>query len=318
MTTIRRISKPPPFRFGRRTMLMGAGLVVVGVVAPRFAVAAPPFKVRHGRFDITVYSDGHMVVPASFIAEDAPADQLARVLKRSSAPAPNVWPKANIPLIRHGGDLILFDVGDGGNFQPTEGQLLAALQSDGVDPLTITKVVVTHAHPDHLWGMVDANHHLNFPNAHYYVGAKEWEFWMAADVALQLPEAFRSVVPQTQGDLAAIKSRMTLIKAGDEVVPGIRAFDTPGHTPGHLSFEVEGDSGLIITADALTHEIISVEYPDWHNGFDFASDVAILTRKAMLDRLSNDKTMLLSYHFPYPGTGHVRKAGTSYRFDPGA
>ncbi|HEY0792453.1 MAG TPA: MBL fold metallo-hydrolase [Chthoniobacterales bacterium] len=227
-----------------------------------------------------------------------------------------VYLRTNIPLVRHGTDLILVDVGGGKHFQPTEGLLPDALRANGTDPASITKVVFTHAHPDHLWGLLDSENKLRYPNAAYYVGASEWDFWMASDVALRLPQDFRSVVPETQQNLGAIQDRVTFMKPGDEIVGGIRVLSTPGHTSGHLSLELEGGTGLIITGDSVTHECISFEHPTWQNGFDFDSETAIQTRLAFLDRTSKDKPKLLGYHFPYPGIGYSEAASGSFRFVP--
>ena len=257
-----------------------------------------------------------MIVPGSFIAQDAPPSQLKEALSGLDGDTPMVRLKTNIPLIRHGSDLILVDVGAGDKFQPTEGRLLGALRANDIDQASITKVILTHAHPDHLWGMLDAEQRINFPNASYYVGASEWRFWMAPDVATRLPQDFRSVVAETQRNLDAIKDRMTLVNSGDEIVSGMRVIDSPGHTPGHFSLELDGGEGLIITADAVSHGVISFQYPTWHNGFDFDSETAIRTRKALLDRTSRDKTKLLIYHLPYPGVGYAEASGGAFRFLP--
>jgi glyoxylase-like metal-dependent hydrolase (beta-lactamase superfamily II) len=148
--------------------------------------------------------------------------------------------------------------------------------------------------------MLDAAGRLKFPNASYYVGETEWQFWTATDVASRLPPQFRSVVAETQQNLRAIMQRMTLVKTGDDIVGGMRVVDTPGHTPGHFSLELEGGDGLIVTADAVTHPLISFKYPTWHNGFDLDSDVAVRTRKRLLARTSHDRSKLLVYHLPLP------------------
>jgi glyoxylase-like metal-dependent hydrolase (beta-lactamase superfamily II) len=287
-----------------------------GILSDMSAVTDRSYHFSQGVYDITVLSDGYLTAPATFVAQDAPTEELQNALAGSDAPSSMVHLKKNIPLIRRGEDLILFDVGAGTKYQPTEGLLLGNLRVSGVDPASITKVVLTHAHPDHLWGMLDLSNRLNYPNAAYYIGASEWNFWMAPDVALQLPENFRSIVPESQQDLEAINERVTFIKAGDEIADGIRVIGTPGHTPGHLSFELDGGSGLIITADAITHEIISFEHPTWRNGFDFDSRLAIQTRKVFLDRASADGIKLLGFHFPYPGTGFSEAANGAFRFIP--
>jgi len=298
----------------RRTFMGATAGALASPLLPDRALASSVHTFKHGAFDIRVFSDGHMIVPASMLAIGAPADKLEEVLRRTNAPAPMAWPAANIPLIKIGGELILVDVGDGRYFQPTEGELLGSLRLNGVDPAFITKVVLTHAHPDHLWGISNSAGELNYPNATYHVGGAEWNFWMNSDVAASLPADFRGIVPRTQRALAAIAGRVTFVKHGDEIVSGMKVLDTPGHTPGQFSLELEGDTGLIITADALTHEVISFEYPEWVNGFDLISDVAISTRRKLLARVATERTKLLGFHFRYPGIGYAEASGSVYRF----
>jgi glyoxylase-like metal-dependent hydrolase (beta-lactamase superfamily II) len=300
----------------RRQVLRGSALVAISATLPVSLLANDAYRFRHGTFDITVLSDGEMIVPGSFIALDAPAEQLRDALSSSEMPVPPVRLRTNIPLIRHGNDLMLVDVGAGEKYQPTEGRLLGALRANGIDPASITKVILTHAHPDHLWGLLDPGQKLHFSNATYYVGASESNFWMAPDVATRLPQDFRSVVAETQKNLKSIQECTRFVKSGDDIVRGMRVIGTPGHTPGHFSLELEGGDGLIITADAVSHGVISFKYPTWHNGFDFDSETAIGTRKALLDRTSKDKTKLLVYHLPYPGTGYSEANAGTFRFIP--
>ena len=301
----------------RRRFLLASTVAISLPLLPNRVRANGIHAFRHGAFDIRVFSDGHMVVPASMLAIGVPAERLQEVLRRMDAPAPMAWPAANIPLIQVGDDLILVDVGDGRNFQPTEGELLGSLRLSGVDPASITKVILTHAHPDHLWGICNAAGELNYPNAAYYVGGGEWNFWMNSDVATSLPADFRGIVPRTQRALAAIAGRVTFVKQGDQIVSGMRVLDTPGHTPGQFSLELEGEGGLIITADALTHEVISFEYPEWVNAFDLIPDRAIANRRKLLRRVAADHTKILGFHFRYPGIGYAESSGSAYRFMAG-
>lgn len=303
-----------PLDLARRQLLSGSAAIAALAAMPARLSASDTYRFRHGAFDVTVLSDGEMIVPGSFIAQDAPPFLLREALSDPEAKAPMVHLKTNIPLIRHGNDLILVDVGAGNKFQPSEGLLLGALRANGVDRASITKVIVTHAHPDHLWGMLDSDQRPNFPNASYYIGASEWNFWTAPDVTNQLPQDFRSVVTETQQNLKAIRERVTFVKSGDSIAGGLRVLETPGHTPGHFSLELDGEDGLIVTADAVSHNVISFKYPTWHNGFDFDSNSAIRTRKALLDRVSRDKTKLLVYHVPYPGIGYVEEDSGAFRF----
>jgi glyoxylase-like metal-dependent hydrolase (beta-lactamase superfamily II) len=105
-----------------------------------------------------------------------------------------------------------------------------------------------------------------------------------------------------------------MIKGGDEIIAGVRALDTPGHTPGHLSFEVAGSEGLLITADATINQIVSFEHPEWKFAFDADHDVAAKSRKALLDRAATDKLKLIGYHWLYPGVGYAERKNTAYRY----
>jgi glyoxylase-like metal-dependent hydrolase (beta-lactamase superfamily II) len=105
-----------------------------------------------------------------------------------------------------------------------------------------------------------------------------------------------------------------MIKAGDEIVSGLRIIDTPGHTQGHLSIELAGGDGLIVGGDVLTHPLISFQYPEWKPIADHVPDQAIATRRKLLDRLAADRSKLIGFHLPYPGVGTVERKDTAYRF----
>lgn len=111
---------------------------------------------------------------------------------------------------------------------------------------------------------------------------------------------------------------MTTIRSGDDVHAGIRAFATPGHTPGHLSFEVAGGDGLIVVGDAVTAPAIFFPHPDWTFGFDFDDEQAVGTRRRLLDRAAHGRTTLLGYHWPFPAIGYAERDGRQYRLVPAA
>lgn len=267
----------------------------------------------HGEFEVTVVSDGHLVLPTALLAPEAPPAARTAVLERGGSTGAEYEPAANATLIRAGGDLILFDTG-GVGYQPSAGQLSANLAAAGIDPASVTKVVFTHGHPDHIWGTVLADGSLRFPNAAYYSGASEWDFWTSDEVWTRLPASQHPFAVGAQRQYAAVRDRVTMIRAGDEIVSGIRAIDTPGHTPGHLSFEVPGGDGLIIVGDAVTAPWVFFPHPEWTFGFDADHEAAICSRKRLLDRAAGDRTKLIGYHWPYPGLGYAERSGSGYRF----
>jgi glyoxylase-like metal-dependent hydrolase (beta-lactamase superfamily II) len=227
-----------------------------------------------------------------------------------------VTPATNVTLIRTGDDLVLVDSGSGNKFQPTAGKLLENLAANDIAPESVTKVVFSHAHPDHIWGTLGDDGALAFPNAAYYVGRAEWDFWTDPDLPGKMPEEVRPFAIGAQRDLAAVKERVTLVKDGDAIAPGVSVIDTPGHTPGHIALFVEGDDGLIVGADVAANEFVSLPHPDWAFGFDADPEQGVATRKALLDRAATDGTAYLGFHFTYPGVGQVERDGAAYRFVP--
>jgi glyoxylase-like metal-dependent hydrolase (beta-lactamase superfamily II) len=271
-------------------------------------------RFQHGRFDITVLSDGYISIPSETVVSDATPPQREDILRRLAAHADLIDVATNIPLIRAGDDVVIVDIGAGMKYQPTDGRLADNLAACRVDPSTVTKVVFTHAHPDHIWATLDEDGNLRFPNATYYVGMAEWEFWMDKDYQTSMPSVLHEFARGAQRDLEAIADRVVFLRPGDEVIAGVRALDTAGHTPGHLSFELSGDEGLIITADATPNQIASLEHPEWKFGYDTLPDVAIRNRVRLVDRAATDRVKLLGYHWTYPGVGYVERHQGATRF----
>jgi glyoxylase-like metal-dependent hydrolase (beta-lactamase superfamily II) len=298
----------------RREVIFGAAAAAAFSFLPARARASGAFSFAEGDFQVTVLSDGFISVPDEIVVPDVSAEQRKRILTGLDTKEGFVESKANIPVIRRGSDLILVDIGSGDKYQSSDGKLAANLKSAGIDPLAVTKVVFTHAHPDHIWATLSDDGSLRFPNAAYYVGAMEWNFWMDPDYLTTMPAVLHGFAKGARRDLSAVKERIVMLKPGDEVVTGLRALDTAGHTPGHLSLELAGREGLLITADVATHEIISFEHPEWKFGYDTIPDLAIKNRIRFIDRAATEKRKLLGYHWAYPGVGYAERSGTAYRF----
>lgn len=307
------------FLLNRRRFFVGSAALASVSLMPWKALAqsAALHSFTQGDIEVTVLSDGELTLPLNVIAPEASPEQLAEVSKRLGWTDGNAHGSCNVPLLRKGSDIIVIDNGSGNKFQPSTGKLAESLKAANVDPASVTKVVFTHAHPDHIWGTLGADDNLFMPNAAYYVGATEWNFWTAPDLLSKMPAEMGDFVKGAQRDLAAVKDRVTMVKAGDEIAPGIAVLDTPGHTPGHLSLEVAGGEGLIITADATTNQIVSFEHPEWKFGFDADPTQAIDTRKKLLDRAAADKIKLLGFHWQYPGVGFAEKKDSAWVYAAG-
>jgi glyoxylase-like metal-dependent hydrolase (beta-lactamase superfamily II) len=296
----------------RRALLATTAAAVVAQALP--TAAATPHSFKHGAFEVTVVSDGHLVLPTSFLAPDSNPDERATLLKAAGQTGGTYNSPTNVTLIRSGSDLILVDMGSGDRFMPSAGKLWDNLKAVGIDKSKITKVVFTHGHPDHLWGTVDELDDLTLPKAAFYVAGTEWDFWHGDNATRGLPSERAGFVTGARRNYAAIKERVKMFKIGDEIVPGVQIIATPGHTQGHVSLALKGDDGLIVGGDVLTHPLISFAHPEWKPAADHVPDQAVATRKSLLDRLATDRSKLIGFHLPYPGLGHVERSGTAYRF----
>ena len=302
-------------KLSRRAFLSASA---ASLVAHAPALAATPYAFRHGGFEITIISDGHLVVPTIYLAPDAPVADREELLKAAGQSGEQFNLPTNVTLIRTLNDLILVDMGSGDRFMPTAGKLWDNLKTAGIDKNKITKVVFTHGHPDHLWGAVDDLDELMLPEATFYVARTEWDFWTGDSATRGLPSERTGFVTGALRNYTAIKSKVKMFKPGDDIVNGLRTVDTSGHTQGHVSLELAGGDGLIVGGDALTHPLISFQHPEWRPTADHVPDQAIATRRKLLDRLSADRSKLIGFHLPYPGVGVVERKDAAYRFIPAA
>jgi len=306
-------------RFGltRRNVLAGGlALTATGIAGLRNASAEASLTV--GDHEITVFSDGHLSLPMNFILPEQSKEEISALLTPHGLATDMLTPDCNITLLRSGDRLVLFDVGSGPNFQPTAGELPGKLDAAGIDPSDITDVILTHAHPDHLWGILDEFDDPLYPEANVWVPQGEWDYWLADDTLANMPEERKSFVVGAQSRLQAIEERVSMIAPGQEVLPGVEAVATYGHTPGHMSYVIHGGSeSVFVIGDAISNTVISFEKPDWASGSDQDRDMGIATRLKLLDRLAQDRSRVIGYHFPHPGEGRVEKTGEGYTFTAG-
>src|SRR5215470_7730885 len=200
----------------RRTLLAACAATFAARAFP--ALAAAPYSLKHGAFELTVVSDGHLVLPTNFLAPEAPPHERELLLKAAGQAGEQYNSPTNVTLIRADSDLILVDMGSGDRFMPTAGKLWDNLKAAGIDKAKITKVVFTHGHPDHLWGTVDELNELVTPDATFFVASAEWDFWRSENATRGLPAERAGFVTGARRNYVAIKERGRMVKAGDEIV----------------------------------------------------------------------------------------------------
>lgn len=297
----------------RRAFLGGLGAVSM---FPTRARAHPLHTLKLGKFEITVFSDGHLTVPTRLLARNVTAAEIKSAIGVSND---IVEPACNVTLVRTPSETILVDVGAGPHFMPGAGHLSQNMAAAGIDRRAISKVLFTHAHPDHLWGVLDDfDDTPMFPNASYLISSAELNFWLAEDALARLPEHRQSFAPGAKRSLKRILERLESVEPGQDIASGIRVLDTSGHTAGHVSFEVSaGGDAMVVLGDALTHPIISFAHPDWMPSADHHDARGAATmRRRLLDKLATDRQHVIGFHLPFPGAGRVERSGTAYRFVP--
>lgn len=304
-------------------MKLSRRFVLAGTAALA-AAGALPFGARRvwavtsltaGELRIDSLSDGHLELPPETAFAAIPEAERAALLDALStdATAP-VHSPLNVTLMRQGDRVVLFDVGSGPDFVPTAGKLADALQAVGVAPEDVTDVIFTHGHPDHLWGLLDEFDEPLFPNAALRMGAAEFDYWTDPATASTIAETWQSFAAGAMRRLSPVADRVERFADGDEVVPGVRAVMTPGHTPGHMSFAVgTPDTGIFVTGDFVT-SLIGFARPDLGTGTDSDPALAAETRKAMLAQLADEGWTILGYHLPGGGIGRVERDGDAFRF----
>src|SRR6266851_4189377 len=286
--------------------------------APQAAKRAQPsfYRFKLGTIEITVVSDGTLAFPAETLWGDR-AEDARSLLTSTFQPSSPVGLQINTILVNTGDKLMLIDAGCGvDKFQNTNGRLLGHLTSAGYAPGDIDMILFTHLHFDHLWGISDGkNASLVFPSAEFVASETEVAFW--SDPALPSKVSAKRQPAITQTNLKLASPRLRQIKAGAEVAPGVTTVDTAGHTPGHISVHISsGSEEMLLTGDVVVNSAVSFLHPEWPFGFDLDVPLATKARMAFLDRAAADKTLVGSYHLPFPGFGHVVREESGYRWLP--
>ncbi|WP_374599702.1 MBL fold metallo-hydrolase [Brevundimonas sp.] len=273
--------------------------------APAFTNA---FAFTIGALDAYALKDGSLSVPnnGEVLAIGEPKADVDALLTANGLPTDNLGLSIQPMLVRMGDRVVLFDTGAGGQMG-TEGKLLTSLSAAGVQPAQVTDILISHAHGDHVGGLVNAQGQLVFANATIRMTANEWD-------ALKADPTMAALV-------TAITPKVQTFAAGAEVLPGVTAVDIQGHTPGHTGYQItSGSEGLLYIGDTMHHSVISVQRPNWTIQFDGRADVAEASRRALLERAASENLRLYAVHFPYPGLGRIERRADDFVWvaEPGA
>lgn len=272
-------------------------------------VAAPSPDVhafRIGALEATALKDGEIVLPNA--ANESPWADTAgarTVLTGAGQPGDAIHLSVQPLLVRDGERLVLIDTGAGGRMG-TQNKLVGSLRAAGVDPTMVTDILISHAHGDHVGGLVGADGSLAFPNAIVRISEPEWDYMKVG--AAKAGEAAL---------LAAVTPKVQPFAPGAQVTPSIKAVALAGHTPGHTGYEiVSGTDRLLYIGDAMHSSVISVQRPDWINGWDTDGAAGVATRQGLLERGATGSLRIYGVHFPFPGLGRFQRKDDGFVWVP--
>lgn len=273
-----------------------------------------------GDLQVTQLYDGTWEKPhdAGFI-KNASIDDTKAALKAAGETDAYVPVPFTVTVVKIGGKTVMFDSGTGAQAAPTAGLIKKnnMLQAAGIDPKSISSIVVTHFHSDHIFGLMEKDTNAQiFPEAEIVVPAAEYKFWADPATLAKLPEARQGLAKRVQATLATWKN-VKQVEAGADAIAGVRAMSTFGHTPGHTSYVLSsGGKQLIVSGDITNVPALFAKNPGWHAAFDQDAQMAEASRRAFFDRAIADKAIVTGYHWGLPGAATIEKDGNGYALVP--
>ena len=279
------------------------------------------YALKVGEIDVMVVSDGVLPIPAPVMAHNVdPAVRAAWLNEMFLPPDVLEWP-LNVVVVRSGGRTILIDAGLGADpdlHLPRAGRLAQRLDAAGIDLASVTDVVLTHMHMDHIGGLlIDGVRDQLRPDLRVHVAAAEVKFWASPDFSrTSMPPGFPDALRRAaKRFLNEYDSQLRPFEAEYEVAPGVVVRRTGGHTPGHSVVRLaSGGDRLTFAGDAVFQ--VGFDRPEWHNGFEHDPEEAARVRISLLRELAATREPFVATHLSFPSVCHVAVAGDAFRCVP--
>ncbi|MDQ7990731.1 MAG: MBL fold metallo-hydrolase [Candidatus Dactylopiibacterium sp.] len=310
----------------RRSLVNWAviGAALLGVLAgcaasaPRAtAVTEGVTRVELGAVKALAVSDGQGSRPldASFV-RNAPLADVQADLKAAGLPTDRLDVPYTALVVDVGGQRVLFDTGNGEFGGPGAGKLIDNLRGAGVTPESVTAVVISHFHGDHINGLRNKAGQVVFPNAKIYVPAPEWGWWMDEARYAATPEASRGGLNTARRVFGPLATSVIRFEPGQQVLPGVRSIAAFGHTPGHTVFMIEGGSRKLLYWADTTNVAMFARHPEWAVVFDMDAEMARATRHRIAELALSENALVAGFHLTRPGVGTLTRRGQGYDFTP--
>ena len=291
-------------------------LVAVTADAASGAPASQFQSFKIGAYSAVALKDGALEIPVdgkSFVIGQK-NETVSAVLKAGGAPADHFEFSIQPLLVHAGNHVLLFDTGAGGFFGDIAGKLPESMMAAGEKPASVTDIFISHAHGDHIGGLVNSTGALAFPNATIHISVPEWK-WLSG---LGAEEAKNFGIQQVAALVSTIKPKVVAFEPGADLLPGIvKAVELKGHTPGHSGYRIgSGTDSVLVFGDAMHSYVVSVRKPSWQVAFDGDKQVGATTRAALVNSSAAGGQRLYSEHFPFPGIGKIVKGTHGASWQP--
>jgi glyoxylase-like metal-dependent hydrolase (beta-lactamase superfamily II) len=320
------------FIMSRRGILASAAVAAAfGLHGKKLALVGPAhaeaplepangvYKYKVGSIEVTAVYDGIWRKPhdPTFI-KNASVEDTKEALAKAGLTTEFMPIPLTVVVLKIGDKYVMIDSGSGvGQWQANATNLPSNMKAAGIDRGQISTILVSHFHPDHVWGLMEKGTNAAvFPNAELIVNSTEYNWWTEPGRVEKLPEG-RKPAGKRIGDVFPTWKNWKLVEDNAEVAPGVRLLGAPGHTPGHSAFLVtSGKDQLMVSNDAMYVPALLAPHPDWQGAYDQDGATAVTTRRKLMDRVIADKMMVCGAHFPFPGRGTFTKDGDAYAFAP--
>ena len=288
---------------------------VPGMGARSQAQVPGVYRFSVGSMRISALSDGTLPLDLHQILRGTTPPQMDSMLDKSFVKNP-VETSINAYVIASGSSVILVDTGAGELFGPVGGKLPASLQAAGFKPEQITDILITHIHTDHSGGLVRAGR-MFFPNATVHVAKADVDYFL--DKSKLQDESIGKFVKEALATVGVYQraGKVKAFSGSVEILPGITAIPTPGHTPGHTFYRVRsGDESIEFWGDIIHAGQVQFAQPAVTITFDVDQEAARAQRVKQFARATDERRLVAADHLPFPGIGHLRRNGDGYDWVP--
>ncbi len=305
-----------------RHALLAALVLGLPIATPNAVQAAPVakqqtqapgfYRMAVGDLEVTALYDGYVDL-GTHLLKGASAEDIQSLLARMFIESgKGVQTAVNAYLVNTGKHLVLVDTGASKCFGPTLGGILGNLKAAGYQPEQVDSVLLTHLHPDHACGLLDAEGKPAFGNATVFVAKDEAGYWLSPEATAKAPADAKQFFEMAQKAVAPYQAagKLKIFAPGDALVEGVSAAPSPGHTPGHSGYLFSaGGQNLLVWGDLVHNHAAQFANPDVAIEFDVDNARAIASRKQVFAAAAKDKLWVAGAHLPFPGLGHVRSEG---------